>query len=666
MIFNKIFLQSRFARRIITIFISCTIIPLLALFALSYQHITEDLKDQNLHRLKQVTKSISVSIYERLLFLEAEMQLIGAGIYQTAGYDLAPLPVTKRQAEYNRFRAMAIFDQKGKKTTVFGATGNFPEFSIPEIRALENTNATIITKRQSNQLSRTFMSVPFIQSDKTQYYVLGELNREYLRRVISENVLPAMADFFVLDSSQNILISSMEPDKNLSEMMANLTGNGVSGHFSWRFKNKDYRAGFNKLFLKARYSVPDWTIILTQPDDYTLQSVNEFKKIFPLVILLSLLIVIFLSIIFVRKSLIPLEKLKNGTHRIVEGNFKENVDINSGDEFEDLADSFNIMAKKLNLQFNELRLSAAIGHFSAKVLDTDDLISAILSSIKEYLNFDRAALLLLNETTTRVYYKAGYGYTESQKESLTFFFNARRTINGDNLIEKALLSKQPVYSIVNNETAIRKSLGTETIPGEAPDELSIYVPIVYEDKSTGALVFENTSKKRIPLTMDGNFLMGLGSQIAVSFSNNTSFQKLQESEERFRKSFDHAASGISLISTDGQFLTVNAYLMKMLGYEENEFLNKTLEAISNPGYFMAEMSSQKRLLNKEIDFDIYEKKFIHKAGHQIWGLVSISLLFSKNDKPLYYIMHVQNLSELKEAEKIQKELENQLRQSQKK
>jgi PAS domain S-box-containing protein len=120
------------------------------------------------------------------------------------------------------------------------------------------------------------------------------------------------------------------------------------------------------------------------------------------------------------------------------------------------------------------------------------------------------------------------------------------------------------------------------------------------------------------------------------------------------------AAGISLVSTDGEFLTVNAYLLKMLGYTEKEFLNKTLKTISNPGHFLAEKNSHQRLLNKEIESDIYEKLFIHKSGHQIWGLVSISLLFDKNNQPLYYIMNVQNLSELKEAQKIQKELESRL------
>jgi len=657
MISNKMFLQSRFARRIIAIFISCSLIPLLALFVLSYQRITEDLKNQNLLRLKQVTKSISVSIYERLLFLEAEMQLINAKIPRTAGNGFAHHSSVNPKAETDRFQALAIYNQSAKKITVLGVTDKFPELSNSEFRALEKTGATIITRRKSDQLTRFFMAASYPRSDNTRDYILAEINKEYFRQIIAENLLPAMTDFIILDASQNIFVSSIRPDKNLSATMANLTGNGVSGHFSWRFNDKAHRAGFNKLFLKSNYSIPDWTIILLQPDDYTLQSLNDFKTIFPLVILLSLLIVIFLTLVFVRKSLISLEKLKDGTHRIVEGNFQDIDNISSGDEFGDLADAFNIMANKLSLQLNELSLSAAIGHFSTKLQDTDELINAIMDSVKKHLNFDRAALILLNNTTSRLHYKSGYGYTESERESFTFFFNARRTINSDNPIGKALLSKQSVCSIIDDNSGIKHCPETATLSGRTPDALSIYVPIVYEDKSIGALVLENTSKKRIPLTIDSEWLLGFGSQIAVCLSNNTSRQKLQESEERFRKAFDHVAAGISLVSTDGDFLTVNAYLLKMLGYKEKDFLNKTLKTISNPGHFLAEKNSRQRLLNKEIESDIYEKLFIHKDGHQIWGLVSISLLFDKSDQPLYYIMNIQNLSELKEAQQVQKELE---------
>jgi PAS domain S-box-containing protein len=665
MMSNKMFFQSRFVRRIITIFISCSIIPLLALFVLSYQRLTGDLKNQNLLRLKQATKSISISIYERLLLMEAEMQLVSGKISQAAGNDFAGRAIVNSQAEPNRFKALALYDQSGKKTTAFGAADKFPELSNPEYRALQKTGATIITRRSSGQQARAFMAVSDPRGDHARDYILGEISREYFQQVISENLLPAMADFVILDGSQNIFVSSIKPDSALAADMANLSGNGVSGHFSWSFNDTAYRAGFDKLFLKPRYSIPSWTIVLLQPDDYTLQSLHDFKTIFPLVIVLSLLIVIFLTLFFVRKSLISLEKLKDGTHRIVQGNFQDIENISSGDEFGDLADAFNIMANKLKLQLNELGLSAAIGHFSANILNTDELIDAIMDSVKKQLNFDRAALILLNHATSRLHYKSGYGYAAAERDSFTFFFNARRTINTDNPIGKALLSKQPVFSMVDEKSAIRHFPETATLPGKTPDALSIYVPIVYEDKSIGALVLENTRKKRIPLTIDSGFLGGLGSQIAVCLSNNTSRLKLQESEELFRKAFDHVAAGISLVSPDGEFLTVNAYLLKMLGYKEKEFLNKTLRTISNPAHFLAENNSRQRLLNKEIESDIYEKLFIHKAGHQIWGLVSISLLFDQNNQPLYYIMNVQNLSELKEAEKIQKELESRLQMAEK-
>jgi PAS domain S-box-containing protein len=632
----------------------------LALFVFSYLRITEDLKNQNLLRLKQVTKTISISVFERLLFLESEMQLIAAKRSRPSGNGSARHSIVNPKVESNRIQALAIHNQRGEKHSIFGATDTFPEVSSPEYRTLEKTGATILTRRSSGQMPRFFMAVSYPRSESVRDYILGEINTEYFKQVISENLLPAMTDFIILDASQNILVSSMKPVRSLPVNLANLTGNGVSGHFSLNFKDKTYSAGFNKLFLKPKYSIADWTIILLQPDDYTLHSLNEFKTIFPLVILLSLLIVIFLTLVFVRKSLISLEKLKDGTHRIVEGNFQDIDNISSGDEFGDLADAFNIMANKLSLQLNELGLSATIGHFSTQIQDTDEMIDAIMDSVKNHLNFDRAALTLLNDTTSRLQYKSGYGYAADERDAFTFYFNASRTINTDNPIGTALFSKQPLFSIIDDKSAIRHFPEAATLSGKTPDALSIYVPIVYEDKSVGALVFENTSKKRIPITVDSDFLLGLGSQIAVCLSNNTSRHKLEESEERFRKAFDHVAAGISLVSTDGEFLTVNAYLLKMLGYTEKEFLNKTLKTISNPGHFLAEKNSHQRLLNKEIESDIYEKLFIHKSGHQIWGLVSISLLFDKNNQPLYYIMNVQNLSELKEAQKIQKELESRL------
>ena len=177
------------------------------------------------------------------------MQLIGAGISSTAESDLTQFPGMQRYAESERFKAMAVYDRNGKKTALFGVTNKFPELSPPQMSALKKTGATILTSRLPDQSSSTFMAGYFIRRNKNQYYILGEINETDLARVITENLLPAMTDFLVLDSSQNILISSIKPVKNLAAIMTNLTSDGVSGNFSWKLKDKAYRAGFRKLFL---------------------------------------------------------------------------------------------------------------------------------------------------------------------------------------------------------------------------------------------------------------------------------------------------------------------------------------------------------------------------------------------------------------------------------
>ena len=164
---DKIFFKSRFARRIIIIFICCTIIPLLALSVLSYKHITGDLKDQNVSQLKQLAKSIGVSIYERLLFLETEIQLISSRLSRGSGYNLAQFQLEKDDTVPYRFNAMAAYDKNGNKIALFGDIENFPDLSSDANRILNNGKTTIITLGIQHEFPKTFMAcVPAIRIER--------------------------------------------------------------------------------------------------------------------------------------------------------------------------------------------------------------------------------------------------------------------------------------------------------------------------------------------------------------------------------------------------------------------------------------------------------------------------------------------------------------------
>ena len=82
----------------------------------------------------------------------------------------------------------------------------------------------------------------------------------------------------------------------------------------------------------------------------------------------------------------------------------------------------------------------------------------------------------------------------------------------------------------------------------------ICVPLIYEKESIGILAVDNILSKR-PLTQsDINLLMGVASQTAVSMANANSFQKLRESERKYRDLVESANSIIMRIDIEGQFV----------------------------------------------------------------------------------------------------------------
>lgn len=126
--------------------------------------------------------------------------------------------------------------------------------------------------------------------------------------------------------------------------------------------------------------------------------------------------------------------------------------------------------------------------------------------------------------------------------------------------------------------------------------------------------------------------------------------ELRESEDCFRKAFNYAASGMALVALDGHFLKANRYLCEMVGYSESELLAKNCPEITHPNDLEAERDSTRQLLNGEIRYYHLEKRYIHKQGHSIWILLSVSLVRDSRGNPLYALAQMQDITEQKRIE----------------
>jgi diguanylate cyclase (GGDEF)-like protein/PAS domain S-box-containing protein len=126
-------------------------------------------------------------------------------------------------------------------------------------------------------------------------------------------------------------------------------------------------------------------------------------------------------------------------------------------------------------------------------------------------------------------------------------------------------------------------------------------------------------------------------------------QALKESEEHFRSAFDHAA-GMALVETDGRWFKVNRSLCHILGYTEEELLATSLAEVIHPEDFGIKQSRLGALLAGETSTTQLENRFMHKLGHEVWVLTSVSLVRSLQREPSHFIFQVQDITEQKRAQ----------------
>ena len=137
---------------------------------------------------------------------------------------------------------------------------------------------------------------------------------------------------------------------------------------------------------------------------------------------------------------------------------------------------------------------------------------------------------------------------------------------------------------------------------------------------------------------------------------------LRESEERFRRTFELAGSGVAHIGMDRRFVRVNRRLCEMTGYSEDELLRLTGRQISHPEDVDVINAQRPSLYAGEIDAVRVEKRYLRKDGSVIW--VAFTMVVERNaaGEPQYEIAFFDDITARKQAEAALRESEERFRQ----
>ena len=331
-------------------------------------------------------------------------------------------------------------------------------------------------------------------------------------------------------------------------------------------------------------------------------------------------------------------------------------------------DAAKDLIAEMNIRHNNALLVQEIGKATSSILDVDKLIQTVVNIMEIHMDFDRGMVLLADSNINRLYYAAGYGYTEEKEQLLqqTQFHLDNPESKGVFVV--AFKNQKPL--LVNEISEIEKTLSKRSLKfAKAMNSQSlICVPIIYEHESLGILAVDNLKSKRPLTTSDMNFLMGVASQTAVGINNAKSFQRIQESEKKYRELVENANSIIMRRDIEGNITFFNEFAQNFFGFSENEILGKSLEGTIFPNtestktYLDGLLTLLKHTPEKPI---VNEKESVLRNGKKVWIAWTYRPIFD-GDRDFKEILCIgTDITELKRAELDKRNLQAQLQRAQK-
>jgi two-component system, sensor histidine kinase and response regulator len=132
-----------------------------------------------------------------------------------------------------------------------------------------------------------------------------------------------------------------------------------------------------------------------------------------------------------------------------------------------------------------------------------------------------------------------------------------------------------------------------------------------------------------------------------SIANRTA--ALEASEQGFRQIFEEGPIGIAVVDLDQRFVKVNPSVCQMMGYSEEELLQRNTLELTHPDDVSNDQGVAKSL-REGASRCSFEKRYLRKDKELLWVTLTASIIRDKNGEPHHYLTMMKDISERKRVE----------------
>ncbi|MBW7966511.1 adenylate/guanylate cyclase domain-containing protein [Bradyrhizobium sp. BR 10261] len=344
---------------------------------------------------------------------------------------------------------------------------------------------------------RPMMSISVAHSGFNAGVTVAEVDLSFLSDYLSDNQVGKAAFAYVVDPRGRVLATSSKgPDvgtdlSKLPQVAAAIAPGGEGDMSGTDFNGHSV--------LSAASTVPKlgWSVLFEQPTAQALMPIRDQLVRIALLIGMGLLVAILAGTLLARRMIIPITALRDGAHKLGEGDFSHRIDVHTSDELEDLAGQFNRMAGQLQETYtdletkveartrdlaqsiNELRVLEEVGRALSSSLDLNAVLPTIAARALEISHADAVLIYGYEAEPRRFNLVEANGIDKSAT-------GGHVTIDeGENVLSDAARSGEPI-AIADLDHAAEQPLREVAVA--AGFHSVLVVPLVDQQGTLGALV----------------------------------------------------------------------------------------------------------------------------------------------------------------------------------
>ncbi len=391
MIRKLIGLKNRLAYRMTALILVAMLGPLVLLSVLTYNTLSQHVFHSTERNLKQAREEASFLIMNRLettaqeLALFAEESRSEAPAAETKSYEIKRI---------QRLFTSIYFEKPMQDPLPIVADKEPARFPTQEQRMLLQLNKPVMQVESGDGGAR---DIYFYQALDPQNIDLGWLvAKANLDTLWGTESLNRNYSFCIVDSKKYPLLCPKDFAKKVLPFISQVLTDNSGSVYSEAFDH-DFLVSYTNIPVSTLFYSSDWTMILVKPTHQIWAPISRFFTFLPLILLTSVLLVILISFSQIRRMLKPLQQLRQGTRNLVNQQYDKVVSVESGDEFEEFAASFNDMTQRIGKQFNTLETMAYIDRLILSTLDFDSIVETVLTRMMKIVPCDSVSLMVRND-----------------------------------------------------------------------------------------------------------------------------------------------------------------------------------------------------------------------------------------------------------------------------